>query len=71
MIQSGENSSSPFPAIIRYSTSIIYTVAFSPDNTLLAASSHEAIRLWDMKRRRPVGGKLCGHIAHLWELASK
>ncbi len=46
----------------------IDAVAISPDGSILAASSGLSIRLWDMKRNRPIGGKLSGHmtsIAHL------
>ncbi|MCI0462913.1 MAG: ankyrin repeat domain-containing protein [Gemmataceae bacterium] len=39
----------------------IDAVAFSPDGSLVAASSASAIRLWDMKKRQPLGGKMCGH----------
>jgi len=39
----------------------IAAVALSPDGSLLAASSASAIRLWDMKKRQQVGGKMCGH----------
>ena len=41
--------------------SFIDAVAFSPDGSILAASSDAAIRLWDMRKRRPIGGKMCGH----------
>ncbi len=41
--------------------SFIHGVAFSPDGALLAASSEQAIRLWDMKKRQPHGTKMCGH----------
>ena len=39
----------------------IDAVAFSPDGPLLAASSASAIRRWDMKDDKPLGGKMCGH----------
>ena len=48
--------------------SFIDAVAFSPDGSMLAASSDGAIRLWDMKKGRPIGGKMCGHtdsVGHL------
>jgi WD40 repeat protein len=48
--------------------SFIQAVAFSPDGSLLAASSDGAIRLWDMKRKRPVGGKMCGHTDSVGDL---
>lgn len=43
----------------------INAVALSRDGALLAAASERAIRLWDMKQRQPLGGKLCGHTTSL------
>ena len=48
--------------------SFIHAVAFSPDGSVLAASSDAAIRLWDMKTRRAIGGKMCGHTSSLGDL---
>lgn len=48
--------------------SFVEAVAFSPDGELLAASSSAAIRLWDMKKRQPVGTKMCGHTSSLSNL---
>ena len=41
--------------------SFIHSLAFSPDGSLLASESDGAIRLWDMKKRKLVGQKMCGH----------
>lgn len=41
--------------------SFIQSLAFSPDEKLLAASSNFAIRLWDVKGRKPIGGPLVGN----------
>jgi len=41
--------------------SFIQSLAFSPDGSLLAASSEGAIRLWDMTKKKAIGGKMCGH----------
>ena len=46
----------------------IDAVAFSPNGRLLAASSSGAIRLWDMKEKKPVSGPLMGHIGSINEL---
>jgi len=43
----------------------ITAVAFSPDGSILATASASAIRLWDMKQRQPLGGKMCGHTTSL------
>lgn len=48
--------------------SFIDAVAFSSDGKLLAVSSQEAIRLWDMNRQQPVGGKMCGHTYSIGDL---
>jgi WD40 repeat protein len=48
--------------------SAITAVAFSPDGALLAAASEDAIRLWDVKARKPVGAKLCGHTNTICDL---
>jgi len=47
---------------------MIYSVAFSSDKALLAASSNRAIRLWDMKKKKAVGGKLCGHTVSIGDM---
>ncbi len=48
--------------------SFIESVAFSPDGSVLAASSNSAIRLWDMKKRKPIGRKMCGHTYSVGDL---
>lgn len=46
----------------------IDAVAFSPDSRFLAASSQAAIRLWDMRERRPVGDRWAGHTSSINKL---
>jgi WD40 repeat protein len=46
----------------------IQAVAFSPDGNLLAATSQGAIRLWDMKQRKPVGNRWAGHTSSINQL---
>jgi WD40 repeat protein/serine/threonine protein kinase len=43
-------------------------VVFSPDSTMLAASSGNAVRLWDVASREPVAA-LTGHVAEVLCLA--
>ena len=40
---------------------MIHAVATSPDGSLLAAESNSTIRLWNLRKREPVGEKMCGH----------
>jgi len=40
---------------------MIHAVATSPDGSLLAAESASTIRLWNLRKREPVGAKMCGH----------
>ncbi len=46
---------------MRGHTSVIYSVAFSPDGTTLASASADTIRLWDVARRQPLGAPLESH----------
>jgi WD40 repeat protein len=48
--------------------SFIQSVAFSPNGSLLAASSDGAIRLWDMNQKKVIGGKMCGHTYTVGDL---
>jgi WD40 repeat protein len=45
------------------------SVAFSPDGTLLAASSLGEIRLWNVATGQPEGEPLRGHEGIVWDLA--
>jgi len=47
---------------------MIHSVAFSPDGSLLAASSHAAIRLWDMKKKKAIGDEFCGHTSSIGDM---
>ncbi len=47
-----------------------YCVAVSPDGSVLAASQSEGpIRLWDLKKHRPMGQVMRGHTAWITEMA--
>ena len=45
--------------------SMIHAVATSPDGSLLAAESNGTIRLWNLRKREPVGNKMCGHTGRV------
>jgi WD40 repeat protein len=48
--------------------SFVQAVAFSPDASLVAATSDSAIRLWDFKKKKPVGSKMAGHTYSIHKL---
>lgn len=39
----------------------IYSIAFSPDGTILASGRDKSVDLWDVARRQPLGPALIGH----------
>jgi WD domain, G-beta repeat len=51
-------------------TGPVYGVAFSPDGKLLATTSRDdAIRLWDVASRQPLGEPLTGHTSAVYAVA--
>lgn len=58
-------------AILRaYPAGGVRAIAFSPDGvTLATANSANAIQLWDVSRRAPLGKPLEGHNDEIWSLA--